>query len=241
MTLVLGIETATMMQAIALYKDGQLLGHWQRFERQNHGVTLLEHIDQALKAQELSLSDVGLVSVGVGPGSFTGLRVGLATAKGLSRVAEAPIVGVSTLAALALGAASTSSGPVWAALDARRREVYAGLYRVDAGSGELEVLAQERAYSPVALTEALQASVEAHGAGLAFVGHKTDVYKPLAASALRELGVVPVPAPLEHPSAAAVALLGLRRFEAQGHGDDLASLEPNYIRPSDAELNFKPK
>jgi len=239
-TIVLGIDTATMTQTIALVKRDlvgqapQALWLAQRQERQNHGVTLIEHIEQGLHDQDLTLKDLSLISVGLGPGSFTGLRVGLAVAKGLSRVSGAPIVGVSTLATMAY--AMHSKGPTWAAIDARRREVYAGLYQRDE-RGQLITLERERAYAPDELLEVFKRSVEERGPGLSLAAHKISGYKPLAN--LSELGIRISLAPLDQPNALATAALGLKRFIARGlRGDDLISLEPDYIRPSDAEISL---
>lgn len=239
-TIVLGLDTATMTQTIALIERNfvgqapQALWLAQRQERQNHGVTLIEHIEQGLKDQDLTLKDLSLISVGLGPGSFTGLRVGLAVAKGLSRVSGAPIIGVSTLASMAY--AMHSKGPTWAAIDARRREVYAGLYQRDE-RGQLITLERERAYAPADLLEALERSVHEHGPGVSLAAHKISGYKPLAN--LEQLGLRISASPLDQPNALATAALGLERFIARElRGDDLISLEPDYIRPSDAEISL---
>lgn len=243
MTIVLGLDTATMTQTIALIEqkfnnaEAQALWLAQRQERQNHGVTLLEHIEQGLLDQELTLKDISLIAVGLGPGSFTGLRVGLAVAKGLSRVSGAPIVGVSTLAAMAYAMQTPhAQGPTWAAIDARRREIYAGLYQRDE-QGKLITLVRERAWAPADFLQELERSIQEHGPGLSLAAHKISGYKPLAN--LASLGLRLSAPPLDQPNALATAMLGLERFIARGRqGDDLISLEPDYIRPSDAEISL---
>ena len=241
MSLVLSLDTATTIQAVALVRDDEALLHWQRRERQNHGVTLLKTIDEALRDQRLSLDQLTLIAVGLGPGSFTGLRVGLAVAKGLSRVCGAPILGVSTLAAWA-HSAQRGHEPVWAALDARRGEVYAGCYLRQA-DGQVHALVPDQAYSPQALIDALNRSQAEHGPGLTLAGYRLDAYPELteqgALGALLERGMQRWLPPYELPGALGVAALGAARWRAQaGRGDALASLEPNYIRPSDAELSW---
>ena len=112
--LILAFDTATEIATSALVADGEVLG-----ERVSRAVTLLEDVDALLRQGGARPGDLDALAVGVGPGSFTGVRVGLATARGLALALDLPIAGVSTLAALAAGAPGAT--PV---IDARRREVF---------------------------------------------------------------------------------------------------------------------
>jgi tRNA threonylcarbamoyladenosine biosynthesis protein TsaB len=113
--LTLAFDTATDVATSALVDDGEVLG-----ERSSRAVTLLEDVDALLRQGGASARDVDALAVGIGPGSFTGVRVGLATARGLALALDVPAAGVSTLAALAAGAPGAI--PV---IDAKRREVFA--------------------------------------------------------------------------------------------------------------------
>ena len=129
--LTLSIDTATRTQVVSLLRGPDLLGHMQYASKYDHGSSLLAAIDQMCAAQGLHPRSCELIVVGLGPGSFTGLRVGLATAKGLARGAHAPLVGVSSLGALAYRTCLAHPDvPVWAAMDANRGEIYAGAYTV---------------------------------------------------------------------------------------------------------------
>ena len=123
--LTLAFDTATEVATSALVDDGEVLG-----ERMSRAVTLLEDVDALLRQGGASAGDVDVLAVGTGPGSFTGVRIGLATARGLGLALGIPAAGVSTLAVLAAGA--PGAVPV---IDARRREVFALL------DGEARVLA----------------------------------------------------------------------------------------------------
>jgi tRNA threonylcarbamoyladenosine biosynthesis protein TsaB len=113
--LTLAFDTATDVATVALLRDGDVLG-----ERRSRAVTVLADADELLRAADATPRDLGLLAVGVGPGSFTGVRIGLAAARGLALALDLPVAGVSTLDALAAG--SPGAVPV---IDARRREVFA--------------------------------------------------------------------------------------------------------------------
>src|SRR5919201_6716624 len=112
--LILAFDTATDVATSALVSDGEVLG-----ERVSRAVTLLEDVDALVRQAGMHTADVDALAVGTGPGSFTGVRVGLATARGLALALDVPVAGVSTLDALAAGA--PGAVPV---IDARRREVF---------------------------------------------------------------------------------------------------------------------
>ena len=112
--LILAFDTATEVATSALVADGEVLG-----ERSSHAVTLLEDVDALLRQSGTQTRDVEALAVGIGPGSFTGVRIGLSTARGLAFALDVPVAGISTLDALAAGAPGAL--PV---IDARRREVF---------------------------------------------------------------------------------------------------------------------
>ena len=227
---VLAIDTATPVQAICLVDGDTCLEHRVLKVRYNHGSSLLKNVDTLLASQGLDLGDLDLFCAGLGPGSFTALRVGLAMAKALSRSREKPITGVSSLAAQAYATAcARQDATVITAIDARRAEVYAGGYRWDPDQGLLTAV-PEAALSPRALVDA----VEAIDGPVVLLGDGVQTYAELQRLAARD-GVDHLPLALAPPSALGVALLGRARALRDGP-DDRISLEPNYLRPSDAKL-----
>lgn len=123
----LGIETSTLTGGAACVEDGVIVAEYTLDVRQTHTAVLLPTIDRVLKDADWSLQDVDCFGVSLGPGSFTSLRIGLATVKGLTADLEAPIIGVGTLRAMAAGL--HCGGLVMPVIDARRQEHYAAAYR----------------------------------------------------------------------------------------------------------------
>jgi len=195
-----------------------------------HGGRLPGALRDLLVAAGIELSGLAAYAVGLGPGSFTGLRIGLATWKGLAYANRRPIAGASSLAAMALAAAPASPpGAVLVPLlDARRGEVYAGYYRA-AGAGVTAVRAEE-ALPPGRLVERLgPLGKEA----LAF-GEGYAAYRDVLSPRVREL-----PGAAQTPPAQAVASLCAAALAGAAYDSAaLYALEPHYLRPSEAELKF---
>lgn len=233
---ILALDTATRTQSLALMEGEMVLEHAQQRVKFNHGSSLLTRVAQMLEDQELQVSDLDLIAVGRGPGSFTGLRVGIAIAKSLSRAKDIPLVGVSTLAALAHPAASAHpEAAVCATLDARRREVYTGLYALDSGNkSTLQTLAPDRTAANPDLREHLLNLAKTRP--IILVGDAPQKYEELARwPADARIRVLDAWAAI--PSAIAIAQLGRHAANA-GHLDAVHTLEPNYIRPTEAEMKF---
>jgi tRNA threonylcarbamoyladenosine biosynthesis protein TsaB len=201
-----------------------------------HGARLPGALGDLLVAADRRLADVEGYAVGLGPGSFTGLRVGLATWKGLAYANRRPIVGVSSLAAMALDAAprAPAGALLLPLLDARKGEVYAGFYRV---AGErVEAVEPEAALPAQALLEraaALSLSGRSAGPLLAF-GEGYEAWRQLLEPALPRLADAPVTPGAHAVGRLAAARLGDAAFDAAA----LFALEPHYIRPSEAEVKF---
>ena len=149
--LLLALESATSFASVALLRGGDLLAELTTTGARPHSERLLPGVDRVLAAAGITLAEVGAFAVSIGPGSFTGLRVGVATLKGLAFGDERPVAPVPTLAALAASAAG-SAHPVVACLDARRGEVYAAAW--GPGAAGLAPLVPEGVFTPAALARA---------------------------------------------------------------------------------------
>jgi len=210
---VLGIDTSTVIISVAILRDGALAG--ERTDTVAHNRTgLLALIDHLFAELGLRPADLDAVAVGAGPGSFTGLRIGMATAKGIAFALGRPLWAVSSLAALAHAELGPSDAePIVAALDARKGEVYAGAYRRAGAS--VELIGAERVLAP--------ANIAALGAR--FTGDAAAGYPELAVLS-GTWGTT--------PTGRAVAELAL----AGNRVDVLVGGAPTYIRLSEAEVKY---
>lgn len=213
-------------------------------EELRHAETLLPAIDECLERAGCELGDVDGFAVSIGPGSFTGLRVGLSTAKGLALATDAWLVGVPTLEAYARAAGGTTAdAQVLVCLDARKGEVYSALFAVELVHARVRVerLLDDAVEKPEAAVERLLAFRDKAAQGpttLRVVGDGADRYPDEILAALEAAGPVqPVP---EAPDGRgfAVAGIGAERFLAHGPADT-AYLAPTYLRASEAELKLR--
>jgi tRNA threonylcarbamoyladenosine biosynthesis protein TsaB len=217
--LVLGIDTSGREGGIALVSDGELLDS-APVAGGTFSAELVPQIATMLEQHGLRKSDLGGIAAISGPGSFTGLRVGLAAAKGLVEILRVPIATVSVLEAMALHTGKT--GGISAALDAGRSEYYFGDFLVTAGRAELirEVLLAMNDFD-----------MAAHGRVIA-------VCERTAGELARASGAQVVE--VSRPGAEAAARIGAEKI-ARGETSSVEALEPNYIRRSDAEIFSTPR
>jgi tRNA threonylcarbamoyladenosine biosynthesis protein TsaB len=220
----LGIETSTLVGGVALLDDDVVVAESSLNVATTHSERLLAAVHRLLEESNAPLASLDGLAVAVGPGSFTGLRIGIATAKGLAFASGLPLVGVPTLDALAWGV-PFATYPVCPLLDAKKGEVYTALYRHR--QGDLERLTDYRVLSPDRLLSELEGPV-------CFLGDGLLAYRDRIVAAMGDRAHF-VPPPRRYPSGACVADLGARRLAAGGVGDP-ATVVPLYVRPSEAEL-----
>ena len=161
--LILAFESSAKPASAALVKDGQLLSQYMQCSALTHSRTLLPMAEDMLKNAELKLSDVDLIAVAHGPGSFTGIRIGVSTVKGLAWASEKPCIGVSTLEAMAWHGLA-AGGYICPVMDARRSQVYNALFKIE--NGRPVRMTEDR---PIALEE-LAKEVTALGAPVFLIG-----------------------------------------------------------------------
>ena len=225
--IILAIETATMLGGLALMDSQEGLIAERRLNiRGTHSEHLMPELKAMLEMAGLGTGDLGAVAVSIGPGGFTGLRVGLSAAKGLCFSTGLRIVPVPTLEAMAY-CLPCSDIPVCPMMDARRGEVYTGLYSTRGGI-------PEELTAPQALKAKVFASALSGHKEIIFLGQGALVYRNEIAEAFNGKAIYPPPH-LMVPSPASVASLGLKLFE-EGNLPEPITLVPGYLRRSEAEI-----
>lgn len=224
---ILGIDGSGLVASVAIVEDDNLIGEYTTGYKKTHSQTLLPMLDALSQMIELDLSTIDAIAIAGGPGSFTGLRIASATAKGLGLTLNCPIVSVPTVDALAFNMWG-AAGLICPIMDARRGQVYTGLYSFDE-KGRLQVIKEQCA---VAFTE-IAALINELGQPVTFLGDGVPVFD-IQISELIRVPVKMAPAHLNRQHASSVAALGSLYF-AQGRYESADDHRPDYLRLSQAE------
>ena len=216
---ILALETSAKSVSCAVVEDGAPLASAYQCTGLTHSRTLLPMVDTMLKNADLTLDDINAIAIAAGPGSFTGLRIGIAAVKGLAWAADKPCLGVSTLEAMAQNAAHID-GLIVGAMDARRSQVYNAVFETK--GGELTRLTPDRAIS----LEELCAQLQGKQQPITVLGDGGVLcYRYLEEHA---------PGMLLYQSAVGVGLAAERAY-ARGEAVSAQELLPVYLRPAQAE------
>lgn len=224
---VLGLDSSGLVASVAVVEDQELRGEFTVNFKKTHSQTLLPMLDELAQMIELDLNTIDAIAVAGGPGSFTGLRIGSATAKGLGLALDKPLVHVPTIDALAynLYGAKDLICPL---MDARRNQTYTGLYHFD----EAGVMQVDLPQCAVGIEEILD-KINEKQQPVIFLGDGVSVFEEI----IRQNCKVPyqfAPAHVNKQRAAAVAALGLIYFK-EGRYESAAEHKPDYLRLSQAE------
>ena len=225
----IAIDSSGQAASVAIVEDGITRAEYTVNFKKTHSQTLLPMLDAITKMTETDIHAIDAIAVAAGPGSFTGLRIGSATAKGLGLALEKPIVEVPTLAGLAFNLYG-AAGLICPIMDARRQQVYNGIYRFE--GGRLVTVKDQRPIAVAALIAELNETVR-DGETVTFLGDGVPVYKEKLEKGL----AVPhfyAPANVSQQRAASVGALA-EIFFAEGKAIPAEQHEPIYLRKSQAE------
>ncbi len=226
---ILAIDSSATAASAALVEDGKVLGEFYINTRLTHSQTLMPMIENVLRCTQTSLNDVDLFAVSAGPGSFTGIRIGVASVKGLAMAENKPCVGVSTLEAMSYNLEITQ-GTVCAVMDARCQQVYNAIFQVE--NFKLERLTPDRALSIDSLAE----ECKKYKNPLYFVGDGAKLC--YNSQWFKDHDAILPPEPLIYQRACGVAKSAQKAYDC---GDIVtpAALMPVYLRLPQAERELK--
>ncbi len=223
---ILGLDSSGIVASVAIVEDDVLITEYTVNYKKTHSQTLLPMLDEIAKMTELDLNSIDAIAVAAGPGSFTGLRIGSATAKGLGLALKKPLIAIPTVEGLAYNLYDIS-GLICPIMDARRKQVYTGIYRFT--DHQLKVVEDQMAVPMETVIEKLNQ----YGEAVTFLGDGVPVFHELIAEKM----TVPysfAPAHVNKQRAAAVAALG-EIYYRQGKTETAMEHVPDYLRVSQAE------
>ena len=226
---ILSLDSSATVATVALCEDERLLAESTLNNGNTHSETLLPMVEALLRSYGIPVAEIDLFAATNGPGSFTGVRIGAATLKGLAFGSGKPCIGVSTLEAIAENL-TVREGLICPVMNARRSQVYTALFRSDGKT--LTRLREDEAISIEELDEILST----YGEPVSFCGDGVGVTLP----ALKKTAALPVPDRLVHQSAYSTAQVALRAYRA-GLSTNDAEFTVTYLRPSQAERNYLEK
>ena len=222
---ILALDSSGLVATVAIVEDDQTIAEYTVNYKKTHSQTLLPMLDEIVSMTEFDLDTIDAIAVAGGPGSFTGLRIGSATAKGLGLALNKPLIHVPTVDGMAYNLFGCT-GLICPMMDARRNQIYTGIYRFEQ---EFEIVEEQMAIAVQELIEKLNA----YGEKVTFLGDGVPVY----AKQLEEGLKVPysfAPAHVNRQSAAAVGTLGMKYF-VEGKTETAREHQPDYLRVSQAE------
>ena len=230
------MDSSGLVASVAVVEDGPAesvtVAEFTVNYKQTHSQTLLPMLDEVSGMIELDIDTIDAIAVAAGPGSFTGLRIGSATAKGLGLALKKPLIHVPTLHGLAYNLCGTGK-VVCPIMDARRGQVYTGIFEFD--GNELVVLEDQTAVS----IEELGAKLAVYDREIVFLGDGVPVFrKSLEEDIMAGKKISFAPAHLNRQRAAAVGALGIRYYK-EGRLETAGEHQPDYLRVSQAERERK--
>lgn len=233
---ILALDSSGLVASVAVVDSSEsgeeLIAEYTVNYKKTHSQTLLPMLDEVSKMIELDLSTVDAIAVAAGPGSFTGLRIGSATAKGLGLALNKPLIHIPTLEGLAYNLCG-SSDVVCPIMDARRGQVYTGIYRFE--DDKLIVLEDQMAIS----IEDLGEKLKKYENKVVFLGDGVPVFRErLTDEIMKNREIAFAPANVNRQRAASVGALAIRYYE-EGKTETAAEHQPDYLRVSQAERERK--
>lgn len=231
---ILGLDSSGLVASIAVVEDGVLQAEYSTNYKKTHSQTLLPMLEEVRNMIELDMNTIDAIAISAGPGSFTGLRIGAATAKGLGFALEKPLVEIPTLEGLAYNFWGVSDF-VCPIMDARRNQVYTGIYAFDNATGKMETLLSQCAID----IEELLKTIGEMGHSVIFLGDGVPVHKQLIAEKC-EVEFRFAPAHQNNQRAGSIAALG-EVYYREGKVVKAEDHQPEYLRKSQAEREREEK
>ncbi|MDF2906502.1 MAG: hypothetical protein K0R34_1823 [Herbinix sp.] len=229
---ILALDSSGLVASVAIVTEDSMLAEYTVNYKKTHSQTLLPMLNEIVKMVDINMDEIDAIAVAAGPGSFTGLRIGSATAKGLGLALNKPVVAVPTLDGLAYNLYGTQR-LICPLMDARRNQVYTGIYEFN--DKQLQIVKEQAAIA----IEELLAEINALGKEVIFLGDGTAVYRDII-EATTKVPYSYAPVHLSRQRAGAIGALGIELYKKEQY-ETAAKHEPVYLRVSQAEREREEK
>ncbi|MBR1865642.1 MAG: tRNA (adenosine(37)-N6)-threonylcarbamoyltransferase complex dimerization subunit type 1 TsaB [Lachnospiraceae bacterium] len=223
---ILAVDSSGLVASVALVEEDNLIAEYTVNYQKTHSQTLLPMLDEIVRMTDTKLAGVDAIAVAEGPGSFTGLRIGCATVKGLGFALQKPIIGIPTVEGLAMNLYGTDA-LICPLMDARRKQVYTGIYRFE--EGQLQIVKDCVAVGVEEILDALNRI----GRRVVFLGDGVAVYRDIIEQRM-DIPYAYAPAHVNKQRAAAIAVRAVEYWK-RGCYASADAFEPKYFRLSQAE------
>ncbi|SDC23683.1 MULTISPECIES: tRNA (adenosine(37)-N6)-threonylcarbamoyltransferase complex dimerization subunit type 1 TsaB [unclassified Candidatus Frackibacter] len=230
--LILALDSSTKTGAVSLCQNERIIAEYNLNLKMTHSQRLMPQVVRVMEEAQVELNELDGIAVGVGPGSFTGIRIGVATAKSLAQVVEIPIVSVSTLEVLANSLVHTDKY-ICPVIDARRERVYTGIYKENVDGLKKQVLSERM----IPVTDLVQKIGRDFNEETIFVGEATDNYGTIIKGELGKQAQF-LPSIYNIIRGGVLGRIGSIKLKA-GEDDDLFKVNPNYLKRSQAEIDWE--
>ena len=244
---ILSIDTSSKRCSVAITEDNNEIIELHSDDEKTHSVKLMPMIDEAFKKTNLTLDDIGLLACAIGPRSFTGIRIGIATIKAFADAKSIPVVGVSSLEGLAYNVISNSSAPLpqlsntlyCSLIDAKHNNVYCGIFRYYNNSlNKMTDFIAEDIDNVIAKINTIINSFDNQFNNICFVGDGSCVYKDKINNEFNKFDVNFAEEDLNKANSTSIAISAFTKYNNGEYGDS-NSITPLYLRKSQAERNIK--
>lgn len=228
---ILGIDTSSNASSVAVIEDNKLICEYTVNTKTTHSQKLMPMIENMLLMSEVSINDIGAIAICIGPGSFTGLRIGMATAKAIAHVRDLPIIGVNSLEILGANM-DLCDKKICSILDAQRNQVYMGKYKFE-NNKIVEI-------QPVDVVEIenLLEEISNESEEWIMVGEATHKYE----DKIKVISNIKIPAPSNNVTkASSLCSIAIKKYNENIDIHDCYNINPMYIRKSQAEVQYEEK
>ena len=229
---ILGIDTSTMAANVAVLEDDKLICEYTINTKKTHSQKLMPMIENMLKLSDIDIKEIDAIGICVGPGSFTGLRIGMATAKAMAHVNNIPLIGVNSLEILGANM-DLCDKKICAILDAQRNQVYTNTYKLE--NNKIKELQEEISIMPI---DDLLEQLSTSGEEWVIVGEAVYKYK----EKIEDISNITIPSPANNiTKASSLCVIARDKFDKNKEVHNCYDINPMYIRKSQAEEQYEEK